>query len=74
LNGRERERQRERKKTFDDGDTSGSTGTLARNRSGRAVLKEGADVTVGEWSPQERPNHKKTPRAGTLRRELVIDC
>jgi hypothetical protein len=34
-------RERERKKTLDDGDTSGSPGMLAGNRLGRAGLKEG---------------------------------
>jgi hypothetical protein len=44
----EREKEREKKrKTLDEGDTSGSPGTLAGNRSGRAGLKEGADVAVG---------------------------
>jgi hypothetical protein len=41
-------RKRETEKPLDDGDTSGSTGTLAVNRSGRAGLKEGAVVAVEE--------------------------
>jgi hypothetical protein len=47
---REKESVRERKdkKLLDDCDASGSTGTLAVYRSGRAALKEGADVAVGE--------------------------
>jgi hypothetical protein len=48
---REKERVREQekiKKLMNDCDASGSTGTLAVNRSGRAGLKEGADVEVGE--------------------------
>lgn len=60
---RERRRERERKITLDDGDTSGSPGRFAGNRSGRAGLKQEADVAVGVWSSQERPKHKKTPRA-----------
>jgi hypothetical protein len=43
----ETERDRERK-PWDDGNTSGSTGTLKGNRSGRGGLKEGADVAFGE--------------------------
>jgi hypothetical protein len=40
---------RERKSnSLDDCDTPGSTGNLAANRSGRAGLKEGADVAVEE--------------------------
>jgi hypothetical protein len=48
---REKERVKEReriKKLMDDCDASGSTGTLAVNRSGRAGLKEGADVVAEE--------------------------
>jgi hypothetical protein len=45
VRGRER---KAKKKTFDDCDTPGSTGNLAANRSGRAGIKEGADVAVGE--------------------------
>jgi hypothetical protein len=45
---RERERERERERTLDDGDTSGSPGNLEVNRSGRAGLKEGVVVAVGE--------------------------
>jgi hypothetical protein len=41
-------RVRERKsKSLDDCDTTGSPGNLTVNRSGRAGLKEGADVAVG---------------------------
>jgi hypothetical protein len=52
---------------MDDCDASGSPGTLAVNRSGRAVLKEGAVVAVGESSPQEektdyRRRHKQRPQ------------
>jgi hypothetical protein len=36
---------------------------------GTSALKEGAVVAVGVWSPRERPNHKKTPRAGTPGKE-----
>jgi hypothetical protein len=43
-----RERESEKAKILDDCDTPGSTGNLAANRSGRAGLKGGADVTVGE--------------------------
>jgi hypothetical protein len=28
-----------------------------------SVLKEGVVVAVGEWSPLERPSHRKTSRA-----------
>jgi hypothetical protein len=66
---RERESERARRKTnlLDDCDASGSTGTLAVNRSGRAVLKEGAVVAVGESSPQEektdqRRRHEQRPQ------------
>jgi hypothetical protein len=48
---RERERkegEREKAKTLGDGNTTGSPGTLTVNRLGRAGLKEGADVAVGE--------------------------
>jgi hypothetical protein len=31
---------------LDDGDTTGPPGTLTVNRSGKAVLKKGADVDV----------------------------
>jgi hypothetical protein len=59
-----RERERKKAKTLNDGDTPGSTGNLEVNCSGRAGLKEGAVVVVGEWSPQEEePNHKKTVQA-----------
>jgi hypothetical protein len=44
---REREIKREKRRTLDDGDTSGSPGTLAGNRSRRAGVKEGADIAVG---------------------------
>jgi hypothetical protein len=45
----EKVRVSERKsKTLDDCDTPGSTGNLAANRSGRAGLKGGADIAVGE--------------------------
>jgi hypothetical protein len=37
-----------KKKTLDDGDTPGSNGTLEVSRLGRADLKEGAVVAVGE--------------------------
>jgi hypothetical protein len=43
-----REREREKAKTLDDDDTTGSPGNLTVNRSVRAGLKEGADVAVGE--------------------------
>jgi hypothetical protein len=67
-------REREKGRTSDDGDTSGSSGMLAGNRSGQAGLKEGADVAVGVRSPQERPKHK-TPQAGTLgKEEQLIHC
>jgi hypothetical protein len=43
-----RKRVRERKRnTLDDCGTPGSTGKLTANRSGRAGLKEGANVAVG---------------------------
>jgi hypothetical protein len=45
-----RERERERKKTLDDGDTSWSPGMLAGNCLGWAGLKEGEDVPVGKWT------------------------
>jgi hypothetical protein len=45
---RMREREREKAKTLDDCDTTGPSGTLTVNRSGRAVLKERADVAVGK--------------------------
>jgi hypothetical protein len=35
-------------KTLDDCDTTGAPGNLTMNRSGRAGLKGGADVAVGE--------------------------
>jgi hypothetical protein len=38
---------------------------------GRSTLKEGAVGTVGEWSPRERLNHKKTPRAGTFGKKKI---
>jgi hypothetical protein len=38
---------------LDDGDTSGSSSTLTVNRSGRAGLKEGADVEVGKWTTRK---------------------
>jgi hypothetical protein len=38
---------------------TGLTENLSGNRSGRAGLKEGADVAVREWSPQKKPNHRK---------------
>jgi hypothetical protein len=43
-----RECEGEKANTFDDCDTTGARGNLAANRSGRAGLKEGADVAVGE--------------------------
>jgi hypothetical protein len=44
---REKKREREKGKQFlDDCDASGSTGTLAVNRSGRSGLKEGAVVAL----------------------------
>jgi hypothetical protein len=42
---------------------------LSSEQLGMSTLKEGAVVAFGEWSPQERPKHKKTIRAGTLRKE-----
>jgi hypothetical protein len=36
------------RKTLDDGNTLESTDALIGNRSGRAALKERADVAVGE--------------------------
>jgi hypothetical protein len=62
-----REKEKERK-PLDDCYTTGSTSMLAGNRSGRAGVKEGADVAVGVWSPQERPKHEKMPRAETSER------
>jgi hypothetical protein len=58
------EREKETGRTLDDGDTSGSPGTLAVNRSGRAGLKEGANVEVGEWPPSQRKRRrcKHSPR------------
>jgi hypothetical protein len=47
------EREKKQKKTLDDGDTTGPPGTLTVNRSGRAVLKEGADVAVGKWKTRK---------------------
>jgi hypothetical protein len=41
-------RERERANTFDGYDTPGSTSNLAANRSGRAKIKERADVAVSE--------------------------
>jgi hypothetical protein len=38
---------------------TGLTGNLSGNRSGRASIKEGADVAVGEWSPWKKPNRRK---------------
>jgi hypothetical protein len=46
--GKGRWRERERRKPLDDCNASGSTGTLAVNRSGRAGLKEGAVVAAGK--------------------------
>jgi hypothetical protein len=35
------------------------TGNLSGNRSGRAGLKQGADVAVWKWSPRKKPNNRK---------------
>jgi hypothetical protein len=43
-----RERERKGMKNLDDCYASGSPGTLAVNRSGRAGLNEGAVVAAGE--------------------------
>jgi hypothetical protein len=43
-----RERESKKAKTLDDCDLSESSSTLAVNCSGRAGLKEGADVAVEE--------------------------
>jgi hypothetical protein len=49
IREKERVKERERiKKLLDDCDASGSTGILAVNSSGRAGIKEGADVVAGE--------------------------
>jgi hypothetical protein len=51
-------RDRERgSKVLDDGDTSRCPSTLAVNRSGRAGLKEGADLTAGKRTT----GRKETP-------------
>jgi hypothetical protein len=44
---------------------------LARSSEplGASVLKEGAVGAVGEWSPQEKPSHKKTSQAETSKRK-----
>jgi hypothetical protein len=36
------------------------------------VLKEGVVVAAGERSPQKKPSHKKTPRAGDLGKEGTV--
>jgi hypothetical protein len=56
-----REREREKGRTLDDGDTSGSPGTLTVNRSKRAGLKEGADIAVGKRTTgrKETPSQRK---------------
>jgi hypothetical protein len=36
---------------------------------GASVLKEGAVGAVGEWSPQEKPSHKKIPEAETSKKK-----
>jgi hypothetical protein len=57
---------------IDDGDTSGSPAPLAANGSGRAGLKVGADVAIGERATR-RKNHrareKKTSQAQPLEEE-----
>jgi hypothetical protein len=40
-----------------------------REPLGTTGLKEGAVGAVGNWSPQKKPNHKKTPRTGDLGKE-----
>jgi hypothetical protein len=45
---------------MDDCDASGSTGTLAVNRSERAGLMEGVDVVAWERSPQEEKTEPET--------------
>jgi hypothetical protein len=42
------ERESIKKKILDDWDNLNSLENLSRNRSGRASLKEGADVAVGD--------------------------
>jgi hypothetical protein len=32
-------------------------------------FKQGVVVVIGEWSPQERPSHKKMSQAETLERK-----
>jgi hypothetical protein len=39
--------------------TNELTANLPGNRSGRAGLKEGADVAVRERSPWKKPNNRK---------------
>jgi hypothetical protein len=40
---------------------------LIRELLRTSALKEGAVVAVGEWSPRERPRHKKTlVKGGTV--------
>jgi hypothetical protein len=49
---RMRERERE-SKTLDDCDITGAPGNLTANRSGRAGLKEGADVEIGKLTTRK---------------------
>jgi hypothetical protein len=39
---------------------------LIRESLRTSALKEGAVVAVGQWSPQERPSHKKMSQAEPL--------
>jgi hypothetical protein len=59
---RRREWEREKAKTLEDDDTTGSPGNSTVNRSGRAVLKEGADVAVGKRTRKETPRERKRRR------------
>jgi hypothetical protein len=57
------------KKNLNDGDNTWTCWCLNSDPLGISALKEGEVVAVEEWSLQERLNHKKMPRAGTLGKE-----
>jgi hypothetical protein len=48
------------------------TANLPGNRSGRAGLKEGADVAVEDWTPRKEPNNRKKGEADQRHRKHSV--
>jgi hypothetical protein len=68
---RERERERE-SKTLDVCDTTGYPGNLTVNGSGRAGLKEGADVVVGKWTTRKAEQPQEAVATTAIGRKETV--